>query len=124
HATSTNTTIEGPAVFLTQIASHAVAMVFHELTTNAAKYGALSQEGGRVSVRWTRASEHAPGAALRIEWQETGGPEAVVPAREGYGTSVIRELLVYELGGNVDLAYARSGLRCAIELPATSETTG
>src|SRR5262245_66316555 len=53
YTTSTNTTVEGPGVSLTQIASHALAMVFHELSTNAAKYGALSQSGGRVSVRWT-----------------------------------------------------------------------
>src|SRR5262245_50766277 len=55
YTTRTNTTVEGPAVSLTQTASHAVAMVFHELSTNAAKYGALSQSGGRVSVRWTLA---------------------------------------------------------------------
>lgn len=81
YATSTNTTIEGPAVSLTQTASHAVAMVFHELSTNAAKYGAFSQSGGHVSVRWALA-EHAPAATLWIEWQETGGPEVVVPARQ------------------------------------------
>src|SRR5262249_4117643 len=59
YATNTNTTVDGPAVSLTQIASHAVAMVFHELSTNAAKYGALSQSGGRVSVRWMLEAEQA-----------------------------------------------------------------
>jgi two-component sensor histidine kinase len=124
YATGNNTTVEGPAVSLTQTASHTVAMVFHELATNAAKYGALSQEGGSVSVRWSLAAENTPGAMLRIEWQESGGPEVIVPAREGYGTSVIRDLLVYELGGKVDLVYPRSGVRCTIELPATGDTMG
>src|SRR5262249_51136605 len=119
---STNTIVEGPAVSLTQTASHAVAMVFHELSTNAAKYGALSEAGGRVSVRWTLVAEHTPGATLRIEWQETGGPEVVVPVRQGYGTSVIRDLLIYELGGRVDLVFLPGGVRCTIQLPATGKT--
>ena len=97
-------------------------MVFHELSTNAAKYGALSQSGGRVSVRWTVVAEHTPGATLRIEWQETGGPEVVVPVRKGYGTSVIRDLLVYEPGGRVDLVFSPGGVRCTIQLPATGKT--
>jgi two-component sensor histidine kinase len=74
-------------------------MVFHELATNAAKYGALSQEGGHVSVRWTLTAEHSQAAMLKIEWDETGGPEVSLPVRQGYGSSVIGDLLPYELGG-------------------------
>jgi two-component sensor histidine kinase len=122
YATATNTIVEGPAVSLTQTASHALAMVLHELSTNAAKYGALSQPGGRVSVRWTLVAARTPGATLRIEWQETGGPEVVAPVRQGYGTSVIRNLLVYELGGGVDLSFSPGGVRCTIQLPATGKT--
>jgi two-component sensor histidine kinase len=122
YATATNTILEGPAVSLTQTASYALAMVLHELSTNAAKYGALSQPGGRVSVQWTLVAEHTPGATLRIEWQETGGPEVVVPVRQGYGTSVIRNLLVYELGGKVDLVFSPGGVCCTIQLPATGKT--
>ena len=122
YTSDTNTSIEGPAVYLTPTASHALAMVLHELATNAAKYGALSQGAGSVSVRWTLPAEHASGAMLRIEWQETGGPEVAVPVRKGYGTSVIRDLLVYGLGGRVDLAFAASGVRCTIELPVDGGT--
>jgi two-component sensor histidine kinase len=57
-----------------------------------------------------------------IEWQENGGPQAVIPAREGYGTSVIRNLIPYELGGTVDLAYTTSGVRCKIEIPSEQAT--
>jgi two-component sensor histidine kinase len=117
YASGTNTTVEGPAVHLTPTASHGLAMVFHELATNAAKYGALSQEAGSVSVRWTLPAERIPGAMLRIEWEEAGGPEVAVPARKGYGTSVIRDLVTYGHDGRVDLVFAASGVRCTFELP-------
>jgi two-component sensor histidine kinase len=121
YATGTNTSIDGPAVYLTPNASHAVAMVLHELATNAAKYGALSQPGGHVSVRWRQTAD-PPGPMLRIEWKETGGPQVAGPAREGYGSSVIRDLLAYELGARVDLVFEADGIRCTIELPVTAET--
>jgi hypothetical protein len=54
---------------------------------------------------------------LTIEWVEIGGPEVLVPARPGYGSSVIRDLLAYELGGKADLFFAPGGVRCTIELP-------
>jgi two-component sensor histidine kinase len=117
-AAGTNTIIDGPPVHLVPAASHALAMVIHELATNAAKYGALSQPGGRVSVQWRR----APARVLRIEWKETGGPQVAAPTREGYGSSVIRELLAYELGGRVDLIYEANRVRCIVELGANAET--
>jgi two-component sensor histidine kinase len=124
YTSGTNINIEGPAVFLTPTASHALAMVLHELATNAAKYGALSRVAGSVSVRWTLPAEHRPGGMLRIEWQEAGGPKVTVPVRKGYGTGVIRDLLAYGHGGRVDLVFAASGVRCTIELPETGETMG
>lgn len=124
YATGTNTSVDGPAVYFAPTALHAMAMVFHELATNAAKYGALSQRGGSVSVRWTLTGEHTPAAMLRLEWKETGGPEVLPPARQGYGSSVIRDLLAYGLGGKVDLVYEPNGVRCTIEMPATGETIG
>src|SRR5215813_2669434 len=111
-ATGTNSSVEGPRADLLPAASHALAMVLHELATNAAKYGALSQPGGHVSVRWTRTAD-----MLRIEWKETGGPPVVAPARQGYGSTVIRDLLTYEIGGRVDLAFESDGVRCTIEMP-------
>jgi two-component sensor histidine kinase len=120
YATASNTEIHGPAVYLLSAASHAVAMVLHELATNAAKYGALSQPGGHVSVQWRQTSDPSP--MLRIEWKETGGPQVAAPAREGYGSSVIRDLLAYELGGRADLVFAFDGVRCTIELPVNAET--
>ena len=69
-------------------------------------------------MQWTITPQQSQTMKLRIEWNESGGPEVAEPDREGYGSSVIRELLVHELGGRVDLAFAPKGVRCTIELPA------
>jgi two-component sensor histidine kinase len=73
-------------------------------------------------VRWDRRLNGNPGSELLIEWQENGGPPAAAPARQGYGTSVIRNLIPYELGGKVDLAYTTIGVRCKIEIPSEQAT--
>ena len=92
-------------------------MVFHELATNAAKFGALSSTNGHVCVRWSnRRNGHAHGW-LSIRWQESGGPIVPQHARCGYGTSVIRDLIPYELGGSVDLVLTPEGVRCKLEIP-------
>jgi two-component sensor histidine kinase len=118
YATGSNTQIEGPDVILSADAGQAIAMVFHELATNAAKFGALSATGGRVCVRWShKRNGHAHGL-LSIHWEERGGPNVVPQTRSGYGTSVIRDLVPYELGGTVDLVHAPEGVRCRLEIPA------
>jgi two-component sensor histidine kinase len=114
--TSGNATVEGPEVCLTAAATQTVAMVLHELATNAAKYGALSIPQGRVSVRWCRLSNGEAPAKLRLEWQETGGPTITTPTKPGFGTSVIRDLIPYELGGVVELTFGPNGVRCIIEI--------
>jgi two-component sensor histidine kinase len=122
YATRGNTCIEGPTIHLMPNASHAVAMVVHELTTNAAKYGALARPGGQVTVRWALIAKDTPAVRLKIEWNEAGGPAVASPSRQGYGSSVINDLLPYEFGGRVDLVFATEGFRCTIELPANAET--
>ena len=112
-----NTEFSGPSVTLKAEATQAVAMVLHELTTNAAKHGAFSNRSGRVLLRWwwLQNGLHDP---LAIEWKEIGGPPVLVPSQSGYGTSIIRELIPYELGGRADLAFASDGLRCRLDIPA------
>ena len=112
-----NAAIGGPRVTLRAEAAQAVAMVLHELATNAGKYGAFSNQGGRLSLRWRWLTNGKQGR-LAIEWQELGGPTVLVPEQSGYGTSVIRELIPFELGGAVDLDFAPDGLRCRLEIPA------
>jgi PAS domain S-box-containing protein len=117
-ATRNNVEINGPEVLLKSEAGQAMAMVLHELATNAAKYGALSSKNGRVSVRWDRRSNGHARSQLVLEWQETGGPPVIAPGTPSYGTSSIRDLIPYEFGGTVDLVLAREGVRCRLELPA------
>ena len=118
YASNTNTRIQGPEVVLRAEAAQTTALVFHELATNAAKYGALSTPEGQVSVRWQRPRNGQAPGPLAIEWLEVGGPPVKDPSNSGYGKSVITELVPYELGGRASLAFPRGGVRCQLEIPA------
>jgi PAS domain S-box-containing protein len=118
YATRGNTDLSGPQVILHPEAGQAMAIVLHELATNAAKYGALSSRSGRVSIRWDLRRNGQPRSPLVLEWQEIGGPPVVSPGKPSYGTSSIRDLIPYEYGGSVDLVLAPEGVRCRLELPA------
>ena len=117
YANGKNTKFDGPEVTLTADAGQAIAMVFHELVTNAAKHGALSARKGSVSVEWHWLLNGKAHDRLVIEWQETGGPVVDAPNKSGYGTSVIGELIPYELGGTVDFELTADGARCKFEIP-------
>ena len=117
YATSKNTEINGPEVILKPEAGQAMAMVLHELATNAAKYGALSTKEGRVSISWDRRLNGQP-PRLVLEWQEIDGPPVVAPDKSSFGTSTIRDLIPYEFDGAVGLTLAPEGVRCRVELPA------
>jgi two-component sensor histidine kinase len=112
-----NTLIDGPAIDLSADSVQTVAIVLHELATNAAKYGALSNCSGRISVRWQWQPVGGSPDGMVLEWCETGGPP-VAPSVPGYGTSVIRDLIPYELGGTVDYVLAADGVCCKLEIPA------
>lgn len=118
YATASNTRIEGSDDILRAESGQAIAMVLHELATNAAKFGALSVKGGQVSVRWCHGPNVDGQSRLNIWWEESGGPTVRRQTRSGYGTSVIRHLIPYELGGAVDLVYASDGVRCSLDIPA------
>jgi two-component sensor histidine kinase len=113
-----NHLIEGPDIVLAAEATQPLVMVLHELTTNSMKYGALSSRRGRVSVRWGRQSSCDSQECLALEWRETGGPPIATRGPSGYGSSVIRDLIPYELGGSVDYVLAPEGVRCKVEVPA------
>ena len=116
NATDANAVIEGPNVTLTVAATQAVAMVLHELATNAAKYGALSTPHGRVEVSWTGDLGN-DAASLSITWREIGGPAVAASPDCRYGASIIRHLIPHELSGSVDLAFAPGGVCCKIQIP-------
>ena len=118
YTSNSNTCIKGPDVILGPEAAQTTASVLHELTTNAAKYGALSKREGRVSVRWHCAPNGQAPGPLTIEWSEIGGPPVKAPSNSGYGRSVITELVSYELGGTARLLFFPDGVRCRLDIPA------
>jgi PAS domain S-box-containing protein len=118
YAARNNTEISGAEVILRPEAGQAMAMVLHELATNAAKYGALSSKNGRVTIWWDQHLNGCLRSHLVFEWQEIGGPSVVALGRPSYGTNTIRELIPYEFGGTVDFVLAPEGVRCRLELPA------
>jgi PAS domain S-box-containing protein len=117
YAARSNTDLDGPDVMLSPESGQTLSMALHELTTNAAKHGALSTDDGRVSVRWSRARNPDAGACVRIQWRETGGPAVHPPQTSSYGTEVICHLVPYELDGTVELVFAPEGVRCDIQFP-------
>lgn len=106
--------LKGPEVRLPPKTAIAVALAFHELATNAAKYGALSVEGGWVDLEW-RVRREADHRALGITWREHGGPPVTPPKRTGFGTRLIQRGLAAELNGRVDIHYPPEGVICEIE---------
>lgn len=87
-----------------------LALIFHELTTNAAKYGALSAPGGHVALSWISTSER-----VDFEWRESGGPPPAGARREGFGTVLLRKGL-RQFDGNVAMDFAPGGLCCRLSL--------
>src|SRR5262245_22116486 len=118
YATRSNTDLGGPDVLLSADAGQTIAMVVHELTTNAAKYGALSRREGHVLVRWYWPRNKAMAEELTIDWQEVGGPVVSGDGKSSYGSSVITDLVPYELGGTANLNFAEQGVRCRLTVPA------
>ena len=100
------TAIDGVDVSLGAQQGQNLSLALHELTTNAAKYGALSNRSGKVEVSWTTASEREE-SILRFEWRETGGPPVAAPARHGFGTTLLKAVF-----SDVRFDYAAEGLRC------------
>lgn len=103
--------LSGPPVSLTPRVALALGMVFGELSTNAARYGALSNDKGRLLVEWRWLDE--PGKpTLSITWREVDGPPVAPPNQHGFGERLIQRSLSHELGGSAVLTYTAEGLIC------------
>lgn len=112
-------TIEGPRVKLKRDAAEAFALALHELTTNAVKYGALFEPGGRLAITWSVFNTNK-GPRLALEWRESGVRALDVrPSRSGFGRELIERGLPYELGANTSLEFGRGGLKALIDVPLT-----
>lgn len=107
--------LNGPAVYLEPAPAVSLGMIFHELATNAAKYGALSVGEGRVFVDWSVTHDARPYLTLR--WRETGGPAVATPERRGFGSRLIERNVRHDLAGEVKLSYASDGFGAEISFP-------
>lgn len=108
--------VAGPELPIGAKATLPIIMMMHELGTNAAKYGALANDGGRVAVEWAVAGE--PGReSIRLVWSESGGPPVSPPARKGFGSRLIERGLAAQMGATVTIEYAPAGLRCVLQAP-------
>ena len=102
--------IEGEDIWVAPRAALALSLALHELSTNAAKYGALSNEHGRVSVRWCTRDD-----ILRLEWKERGGPPVTEPKQRGFGSRLVERGLTADRGGTATMHFEPDGLCCVIE---------
>lgn len=106
--------MEGPQITLTPATAQSLALVFHELATNSAKYGALSVKEGALSIRWKEAD-----GQLEVFWSEKGGPEVRTPKRKGVGTKVIHATIEGQHNGRVRFDWKPSGLECSFTMGLT-----
>ena len=107
--------LNGPALPLEPAAALSLGMIFHELATNAAKYGALSCERGRVFIDWSIANQ--TDRTLHLVWREEGGPGVIKPERRGFGTRLIERNIRHDLAGVVNLGYPTTGFIAEISFP-------
>jgi two-component sensor histidine kinase len=108
--------LSGPNVRLSPNAAVSLTMAFHELATNAGKYGALSVVAGRVDVEWKVDSPTEP-TVVEIDWRESGGPRVPRPTRRGFGSRLVEKGLAREFDGRIELTFAPEGVRCHMHLP-------
>jgi len=115
-----NIVLSGPRVTLKADDAQLLAIAFHELATNAAKYGALQAEHGRLEVSWRL---DAPGENKEeqfiLEWRETGVSQVAAPQSTGFGTTVLTRLVPAQLGGDLCIEYRESGLYCRLQVPSS-----
>jgi PAS domain S-box-containing protein len=111
-AAPTQLLAEGPDIIFRVSATTGLAMVLHELATNAAKYGALSTMSGRVHIQWS-----ANAKFFYLVWKEAGGPSVIVPNREGFGSQLVRTSATAQLGGTIEYNWHPEGLTINFVFP-------
>lgn len=105
---------DGPAIRLSPHAALTIGLALHELFTNTLKYGALSNDTGKVTLAWRYLEGEGK---LRIEWRESGGPTVSRPKHRGFGSLLLEKTLARDLDGRVALAFEPAGVSCVIEMP-------
>ena len=109
---------QGPHLDVPPAAARHLVLIIHELVTNAAKYGALSNVGGRVAITW-----FARAGRLSIQWDEQGGPRVAAPSKQGFGSRLISQS-VRELSGKIERDFTDRGFSCSLELMLANDSEG
>jgi PAS domain S-box-containing protein len=108
--------MSGPDIMLNADAAVALSLLLHELATNAAKYGALSQPDGRLLISWSAAQQSADPTTTTLLWEENGGPPVKPPQSQGFGSRLVHAIAA-QLNGTVKLDFAPGGVRCQLNFP-------
>ncbi len=116
--------LNGQDCMLPPVAAQPLCMALHELATNAAKYGSLSNADGRVEVTWEVTGPSSEPKSLILSWRERDGPAVSPPAARGFGTSFISDAIRYQLDGNAALEFLPSGLTCTISIDFSTYAAG
>ncbi|MGY2049544.1 sensor histidine kinase [Methylobacterium sp. JK268] len=114
--------LDGPPVDLTADLAVPTGMAIHELTTNAAKHGALSVPEGRIAVRWGVEAREGI-RRLRLDWTERGGPPTRAPTRRGFGSTLLQRVLTMQCGADIGFDFAPAGLHFRMEAPLVETRT-
>jgi two-component sensor histidine kinase len=109
----TEVVMDGPDIELAPNDALSLGLAIHELATNAAKYGALSRSGAKVTITWERESDHL----ARLKWEERGGPEVKAERKRGFGTELIEKIVAHELRHPVDMRFEPEGVSCILRVP-------
>jgi PAS domain S-box-containing protein len=112
-------TLKGDSLFLKPEAAQNIGLALNELATNAMRFGALSNEEGRVEIAWAVDTADAGGRRLHVTWNEFGGPVVAPPSRQGFGHKVVERVAARALDGSVSLTFAPTGLQWSLRIPAT-----
>ena len=113
-------TLDGPKVILSSELAIPIGMALHELTSNAAKHGALADPNGRVVVCWQLTTTDE-GSRLTWDWNEHDGPPVRLPTRQGFGTRLLDRVLVQQVGAKVQIDYEPDGLHVYVGVPLMHE---
>lgn len=112
-------TTRGPSLRLDPNAAVTMSMAFHELATNAAKYGALSSEEGSIIIEWGRTASDP--LFIELTWREAGGPLVALPKKRGFGSKLLQQGLAREMNGSVTLEFEPEGVRCIMRFPLSTK---
>jgi len=108
-------TVSGPSIIVDANCAQTISLAMHELATNAAKYGALSEGEGKIAIAWS-----IDNGALKITWRESDGPPVLPPTRSGFGSKIIKASLASQRGGSATFDWKPEGLSCDLIIPLVS----